>query len=227
METTAAETRSVAVTRAVRREASTADWAAAWGRGRWTVAACAPAELRCTGGSGRSQADAVAARISRTALRALDARMGLLRLVGIERVGISRRHEVEALRRRRRTGLGVVAPIQQGLDVGERSPVESYVHHGSHEHAHHVVQEPVGFDVEAHPPAVGPRFPLGPREATEVMRLGFSLRGKCPKVVLAAKEQGGGAKRSDIERTAECPLEVPAEGRGGGVVGADVVAVAA
>src|SRR5687767_9812827 len=134
METTAADTRSVAVTSAVRRDASTAAWVADWDRGRWAVAACAPAEVRWTRGSAPSQAGTAAATISSAMLRALGVRMGLLRLVGVQRVGVGRRHEVEALRRRRRTGLGVVAPLEQGLDVGERSSLESHVHHGPDQH---------------------------------------------------------------------------------------------
>ena len=49
------------------------------------------------------------------------------------------------------------------LDVVQRAAAETDVHHRADQHAHHVVQEPVGLDVKAHAAAVGPLGPLGDR----------------------------------------------------------------
>ena len=104
---------------------------------------------------------------------------------------------------------------------------EPDVHHGADQHAHHVVEEAVGLDVEAQPSTVGPRFPLGARETAAIVRLGLTLGGERPEVVLAEEQRGRGAERGGIERPAERPLEAPAERRRRRVVGTDVVAVAA
>ena len=50
---------------------------------------------------------------------------------------------------------------EQRRHVLQRPAPQPDVHHGADQHPHHALKEPVGLDVEAHAPAVGPRLPLG------------------------------------------------------------------
>src|SRR5204862_2256033 len=80
--------------------------------------------------------------------------------------------------------------------------------------------------VEAQAAAAGPLAPLSHRDTAAVVPPWLSAGGERRELMLAVEEGGTGAKRAHIERPPQGPLEGPPKRRRGGVVGADIVAVA-
>ena len=111
------------------------------------------------------------------------------------------------------SALNVPAAVRS-LDVAQGAAVQPHVHHRAYEHADHVVEKPVGFDVEAHAPALGPDLPLGAQQAAAIVWFGRALRRERAEVVLAQKQRRGGAERRGVQRAPERPLVAVPEGRG-------------
>src|SRR6186997_644361 len=129
MDTTERDTRSAAVTSAVRRETSMLFWVEATRDGAWPPAV---ATLSSRLGASRHPMDARPMANRRLA----DRRDGMRCLDwGLEQLRrIRHRAEVKALWRSRRTGLAVVLPDQQGTDVVRRPTAQPDLHHGAYQH---------------------------------------------------------------------------------------------
>ena len=221
METTAGDARSAAATSAVRREVLTAFCATAT-----PAALCAPAEdTESLGGESRqpSRATPSARRARLTRVRR---RMRLPDRLEKKFRRVRGRDEIESLRWCRRAGVLIVSSSQQSSDVAERTAPQSDIDHGPYQHTHHVVQESVGLDMKAHPPAVDPRPPFSQGETAAVMRL-VAFRGEGKEVVLALDQVSRFAEQPHVERTGECPPERPAERGGSTGIQANVVTVPA
>jgi hypothetical protein len=130
--------------------------------------------------------------------------------VGKELRRVGNRRKIEALGRRRGAGGQVVGPAEQLDHVLERAASQADIHHGSDEHAHHALKEAVRLDVEAHTPAVRPRFPVGEDEMAAVVRL-VRLGGECAEVVIATDNPSRGLKQLLVERLTQRPLEGTSE----------------
>ena len=109
-----------------------------------------------------------------------------------------------------------LSPRSSSISMSPSGPApEPDVHHRADQHAHHVVQEAVGLDVEAHAAAVRPLRPFGDAAAgsgsaawARPWRRRRGSRARPCSSVAAALERG------QIERPAERPFERPAERRG-------------
>src|SRR5690349_12280009 len=141
--------------------------------------------------------------------------------------GIAGPYEVEALRRRRRTGALIVARFEQHLDVTEGTPPEPDVRHRAHQHPHHVVQEAVGLDRKADPAARASLAPLRSHDPAAIVPLGLTGHGERAEIMCAVQQHGPRTKDAEIQRPCERPFEGPPKRRGGGLVSADVVPVPA
>ena len=131
---------------------------------------------------------------------------------GVEQLRrIRHRTEVKALRRSRRTGLAVVLPDEQDVDVVEWATAQSDLHHGAYQHPNHVMEESIRLHVIAHAPLVRPVLPAGEEKPAPMMRL-IALGGKGLEVVLAAESLGRRLKQRKIQRTPERPFEAAAKG---------------
>ena len=70
------------------------------------------------------------------------------------------------------------------MDVIQGPATESHIDHGTYQHADHVMEKPVGLDMEAYAVAIGPRLPVCEQESATVV--GFvTLGGKCAEIVLS------------------------------------------
>jgi hypothetical protein len=124
---------------------------------------------------------------------------------------IARRHKIEALRRRRRTGLMIVFPGEQSGYIQQRPTLETNIHHRADQQPDHVVEKPISLNVEAYSPSLRTKLPLGERKPTAVMWL-VRLRGKRPEIVLALELTSGSVEQSQIQRPPERPFKRPTEG---------------
>jgi anthranilate phosphoribosyltransferase len=129
------------------------------------------------------------------------------------------------VRRSRRTGFTIVLPLQQHLDVAERTTSQADVHHGADQHSHHVMQEAVGLHMESHSPSFRTGFPLGQKHSAAVMRF-LALDCKGLEVAFSADMLSSSIQELEVERTPERPLEAAAKRRCGSAVQPDDVAVA-
>src|SRR5262245_642352 len=153
METTAALTRSVAETSAVRRETLTAVVAlarAAGAAGAVGTLACAADRLTRSSGASLRPHPRASVAATRARLARIGGRMSRLLVIGEGVRGIGGSDGVQALRRRGGAGLLVVAPLEQAGHVVGRSSSEGNVHHGPDQHPDHVMQEAIGLHVIAH-----------------------------------------------------------------------------
>src|SRR5690349_3746355 len=228
-DTTAPEARSTAATRAVRR----------------LVPVCASAAVRAATCAAAALTDTLSVRVveprSRHAAETSSRRSAALRIghqraarrgggfgsLEVQLRGIAGPYEVEALRRRRRTGALIVARFEQHLDVAEGTPPEADVHHRAHQHPHHVVQEAVGLDMKADPAARASLAPLRSHDPAAIVPLGLTGHGERAEIMCAVQQHGPRTKDAEIQRPCERPFEGPPKRRGGGLVSADVVPVPA
>ena len=103
--------------------------------------------------------------------------------------GVGGGDEIESLRWGWRAGGSVVAAAKQDLHISYRPPSQADVHHGSHQHPNHVMEEPISLDGEAHPPTFWAKLPLGVHEPAAMMRLVY-LGRKRPEVVFSQYHPG-------------------------------------
>ena len=212
METTAADARSAAATRAVRRESLS--HARSRG-GRPTCAGGARCGLRCRTAHRRMDRTLARSRPTarrcqrarRTALRARRPRMGLLRRIdSAEQLRrIRRGHEIESLRRCRRAGLAGCLRARAAVSMSARGRRPS--------------RRPPSCPRACAPCGGGigrPRHgswcrgpqdvpPIRRGKPAAVMWLGLALGGEGLEVVLAVQQGGGRAERGDDRAAGRAP----------------------
>ena len=97
--------------------------------------------------------------------------------------------------------LPIVGGVEQQGKIAGRTPPGGDLEHGAHQESHHVMEEPVGFDLKREPAgAVDP--PRHAHVAAMVIAGGRgALNRERPKPVLAHEQSRRGVERAAIHRT--------------------------